>query len=201
VDREGNPRGPRIAPGAALLAALLCAGCGYNQVIDRDEAVKAAWAEVQNQYQRRADLIPNLVQTVKGAADFEQETLQRVIEARSRVTRLEVDPSIIDDPQRLQEFQSAQDAMSSALSRLLVVVERYPQLRATDAFRELQAQLEGTENRIAVARNRFVEAVAEYNRVVLFFPTSIGSALRGKKERPTFTATAPDAERPPQVQF
>ena len=186
---------------ALLLVALVTGACGYNLVIDRDEDVKAAWAEVQNQYQRRADLIPNLVNTVQGAADFERETLQAVVAARARVGQLQVDPSIIDDPGRLAQFEQAQGELSSALSRLLVVVERYPELRATEAFRDLQVQLEGTENRIAVARGRYVENVAEYNKVVLRFPTSLGSSLRGKTERPTFTATTPGAERAPQVQF
>jgi len=188
---------------AALLlgASLSLSGCGYNEVITQDEAVKAGWAEVQNQYQRRADLVPNLVKTVKGAAAFEKETLQAVVEARAKVGQLKVDSSITEDPAKLQQFQEAQGQLGSALSRLLVVAERYPELKATDAFRDLQAQLEGTENRITVARNRYIEAVAEYNKVVLHFPSSIGASMRGKKERPTFTATAPGADRPPSVEF
>jgi LemA protein len=188
-------------PAALLLLAVLSAGCGYNQVIDRDEDVKAAWADVENQYQRRSDLIPNLVATVQGAADFERETLEAVVQARARATQVQGDPTVIDDPARFKEFEQAQAGLSGALSRLLVVVESYPQLGATAAFRDLQAQLEGTENRIAVARRRFTESVAEYNKVVLRFPTSIGSALRGKKERPTFTATTPGAEQAPRVEF
>jgi LemA protein len=185
-----------------LLAVLfVVSGCGYNQVITEDEKVKAAWAEVQNQYQRRSDLVPNLVKTVKGAANFEQETLQNVVEARAKVGQVKVDQSTIDDAQKLRQFQEAQGELSSALSRLMVVVERYPELKATAAFRDLQAQLEGTENRIAVSRNRFIEAVSAYNQVVLHFPTSIGASLRKKETRPTFEATTPNAEKPPEVQF
>jgi len=186
---------------AGLWLLLLASGCGYNQVIDRDEDVKAAWGEVENQYQRRSDLIPNLVATVKGAADFERETLEAVVQARARATQLQGNPAVLDDPARFKEFERAQANLSSALSRLLVVVESYPQLGTTAAFRDLQAQLEGTENRIAVARKRYTEAVAEYNKVVLRFPTSIGSRMRGKQERPTFAATAPGAEQAPKVEF
>jgi LemA protein len=183
------------------LLASVAAGCGYNQVIDRDEDVKAAWGEVENQYQRRADLVPNLVATVKGAADFERETLEAVVKARAQATQVKADASILDDPARFKEFEQAQGNLSSALSRLLVTVERYPQLTATAGFRDLQSQLEGTENRIAVARRRYTEAVAEYNKVVLRFPTSIGSRMRGKTERPNFSATTPGAEQAPKVGF
>ena len=176
-------------------------GCGYNDVITQDEAVKAGWAEVQNQYQRRADLVPNLVKTVKGAANFEKETLQGVVEARAKVGQMQIDPSIIDDPAKLQQFQAAQGQLGSALSRLMVVVEKYPELKATAAFQDLQAQLEGTENPIAVARKRYIESVAEYNKVVLHFPSSIGASMRGKKERSTFEATAQNADKPPEVEF
>lgn len=184
-----------------LLAMLTLAGCGYNEVITQDENVKAGWAEVENQYQRRADLVPNLVKTVKGAAQFEQETLQAVVEARAQVGQVKVDSSIIDDPARLKQFQEAQGQLGSALSRLMVVAEKYPELKATEAFRDLQAQLEGTENRITVARQRYITAVADYNKVVLHFPSSLGASMRGKKERPTFTATAPNADKPPEVEF
>jgi len=184
-----------------LLVAIGLTACGYNAVIDRDEEVKAAWAEVQNQYQRRADLIPNLVSTVKGAADFEKTTLQQVVQARAKVGQMNVDASVIDDPQKFKAFEQAQGALSSALSRLLVVAERYPELKATQSFRDLQVQLEGTENRIAVARRRYITAVAEYNKVVLRFPTSIGASLRNKKERPTFEATVANADKPPEVKF
>ncbi len=187
----------------ALFAAsflTLASGCGYNEVIDRDEDVKAAWANVENQYKRRADLVPNLVNTVRGAADFEKKTLQAVVEARSKVASMQIDASTIDEPAKLQAFEQAQNQLSGALSRLMVVVERYPQLRATAAFRDLQAQLEGTENRIAVARKRFIEAVSEYNKVVLRFPSSIGASLRGKDVRPTFEGD-PANETPPTVGF
>jgi LemA protein len=183
-----------------VLLTLSASGCGYNEVIDRDEDVKAAWAEVQNQFQRRADLVPNLVKTVKGAAGFEQETLQKVVDARSRVGQLNVDASTLDDPQKLKTFEQAQGQLGSALSRLLVVAEKYPELKATEAFRDLQVQLEGTENRISVARKRFIEQVGEYNKVVLRFPTSIGASLRGKAERASFTASE-GADKAPEVNF
>lgn len=192
-----------LARGLPFLLALLALqlfGCGYNQVIDQDEQVKAAWADVQNQYKRRADLVPNLVNVVKGAAQFEQDTLQKVVEARSKVAGVKVDPTTIDDPAELQRFEQAQAQLSSALSRLLVVVERYPDLKSTHGFRDLQAQLEGTENRIAVSRKRYIESVAEYNKTVQRFPTSIGASLRGKSVRPTFEGT-PEAEKVPEVKF
>jgi LemA protein len=191
----------RFASVLALFAVgLLGSGCGYNEVIDRDEQVKAQWAEVQNQYKRRADLVPNLVKVVQGAANFEKDTLQKVVEARSNVAGIKVDSSIIDDPERLKQFEAAQNKLSGALSRLLVVSENYPDLKATGAFRDLQAQLEGTENRIAVARGRYIESVAEYNKSVLRFPTSIGASMRGKKERPTFTGSAED-EKAPEIKL
>jgi LemA protein len=187
---------------ALLLTVLLgLSGCGYNEIIDKDEAVKGAWAEVENQYQRRSDLVPNLVRVVKGAANFEQETLTKVIEARAKATSVTVDASTIDDPAKLKQFEQAQGELSSALSRLLVVSENYPELKATEAFRDLQVQLEGTENRITVARGRFIASVAAYNATVLKFPTSIGAKIRGKNERPTFTATTPGADRAPQVEL
>jgi LemA protein len=179
---------------------LTLAGCGYNEVIERDEDVKAAWAEVENQYKRRADLVPNLVNAVKGAAGFEQETLTKVVEARSKVAGLKVDESVISDPQKFQQFEQAQNQLSGALARLMVVVEKYPELKATDQFRDLQAQLEGTENRIAVARKRYIDAVAAYNKTVQLFPSSLGASLRGKEVRPTFQGT-PGQENPPEVKF
>jgi LemA protein len=186
---------------ALVLLALGLSGCGYNSIQGADEAVKAAWAEVQNQYQRRMDLIPNLVATVKGAADFEKETLEAVIQARASATSVKMDPSILDDPEAFKKMQAAQGEISSALSRLLVVSERYPELTATAGFRDLQAQLEGTENRITVARKRYVDSVAEYNKLVRFFPTNLTARfLLGAKERATFEAT-PGAEKPPEVQF
>jgi LemA protein len=174
----------------SLLFAAATSGCGYNEVIERDEAVKAAWAEVENQYQRRSDLVPNLVRVVKGAADFEKSTLEAVVQARSKVGSIQVDSSTIDDPAKLKQFEQAQGELSSALSRLLVVSEN-----------DLQTQLEGTENRITVARRRFIQSVADYNGTVLKFPTSIGARMRGKSERPTFVATTPGADKAPEVAF
>jgi LemA protein len=190
-----------VAALALGLAVPAVSGCGYNEVITQDESVKASWAEVQNQYQRRADLVPNLVNTVKGSASFEKETLESVVSARSRVGQLSVNASTIDDPQKFKEFQEAQGQLGSALSRLMVVVEKYPDIKSTAAFQDLQAQLEGTENRIAVARKRYIESVAEYNKVVLHFPSSMGAGMRGKKERPTFEATTANADRAPEVKF
>jgi len=188
---------------SALLAAVLAVslfGCGYNEIIDRDEQVKASFAEVQNQYKRRADLVPNLVATVKAAGQFEQDTLTKVVEARSKVAGLKIDASTIDDPQKLKQFEAAQNELSGSLSRLLVVAEQYPNLKATEGYRDLQAQLEGTENRITVARKRYIDDVAEYNAVVQKFPTSIGASMRGRAVRPTFEA-APGAENAPEVKF
>lgn len=183
-----------------LLVALSTASCGYNEVIDRDEDVKGAWAEVENQYKRRADLVPNLVQTVKASAAFETDTLQKVIEARSKVSQIKVDSSTIDDPAKLKQFEQAQNQLSGALSRLMVVVEKYPELKSTEGFRDLQSQLEGTENRIAVARNRYIGSVAAYNKTVQLFPSSIGASLRHKGVRPTFEGE-PGTEKPPEVKF
>jgi LemA protein len=182
----------------ALLTVLGASGCGYNAVMERDEEVKAAWAEVQNQYKRRADLVPQLVQVVKAAASFEQQTLSAVVEARASVGGIKVDQSVIDDPQKLAAFEAAQNKLTGALSRLLAVSENYPDLKASAGYRDLQAQLEGTENRIAVARGRFIESVAAYNKVVVLFPSSIGAGMRGKKERPTFSGD-PAHEKPPEL--
>jgi LemA protein len=182
----------------SVVLVLGLTSCGYNEVIERDEDVKASWAEVQNQYKRRADLVPSLVKVVKGAADFERTTLKEVVDARSNVAGIKVDASVIDDPKKLEAFEAAQAKLTSALSRLIAVAENYPDLKASAAFRDLQAQLEGTENRIAVARKRYIENVAEYNKVVLRFPSSIGASLRGKRERPTFTGSPAD-EKPPEI--
>jgi LemA protein len=195
------PRAGQVWLASLMVLMLGVASCGYNEVIERDEAVKGAWAEVENQYQRRADVVPNLVRVVKGAANFEKETLQAVVEARSKVGSVQVDASTIDDPKKLQQFEQAQGQLSSALSRLLVVAERYPELKATEGFRDLQVQLEGTENRIAVARKRFIDTVSQYNQTVLKFPTSLGAGMRGKTVRPTFTATTPGADKAPQVEL
>ncbi len=181
--------------------ATIASGCGYNAVIDKDQAVQASWAEVQNQYQRRADLVPNLVNVVKGSAKFEQDTLTAVVEARSKVAGLKVDKSVLDDPAAFKRFEESQKQLGGALSRLLVSVERYPDLKASQSFRDLSAQLEGTENRIAVARRRYIESVAAYNAVVLKFPTMIGAKLRGMDVRPTFQATTENADKAPKVEF
>jgi LemA protein len=179
----------------------LSTGCGYNSVIDKDEAVKAAWAEVGSQYQRRADLVPNLVATVKGAANFEEKTLTEVLDARSSALAVRVDPSIVDDPARLKQFEDSQQRLGGALSHLIAVSEAYPDLKATAAYRDLMAQLEGTENRIAVARGRYIQAVADYNILVQRFPTSIGASIRGRGVRPTFSPTAAGSDVPPKVSF
>jgi len=182
-------------------ALLLVSGCGYNDLQGLDEEVKGAWAEVQNQYQRRADLIPNLVATVKGAANFEQETLQKVIEARSAATSIKLDANALSDPAMFKKFEDAQRNLSGALSRLLVVVEKYPDLKANQNFRDLQAQLEGTENRITVARGRYSKAIVEFNTKVRSFPTNLTAQyLLGIKVRENFSADEA-AQKPPQVKF
>jgi len=191
---------PMVRAFLLSLVGLLTVSCGYNEVIDKDEDVKSAWSEVQNQYKRRADLVPNLVNVVKGSAAHEKDTLTAVVEARASVGKVSVDASTIDDPQKLQEFEAAQNKLSGALGRLLAVSEAYPDLKANAQFRDLQAQLEGTENRIAVARRRYIESVAEYNKTILRFPTSIGASMRGKKERPNFTGNPAD-ENAPTVKF
>jgi LemA protein len=184
-----------------LALALLLSACGYNAIQSADESVKAAWGEVQNQYQRRMDLIPNLVNTVKGAANFEKETLEAVIQARANATSIKMDASVIDNPAEFQKLQAAQGQLSTALGRLLAVSERYPELTATAGFRDLQAQLEGTENRITVARKRYVESVADYNKLVRSFPTNLTARFIAHAElRPSFEATA-GAEKPPEVKF
>lgn len=190
----------RSVPFALVLLAVTVAGCGYNDIQRSDEAVKAAWAEVQNQFQRRMDLIPNLVNTVKGAASFEQETLTAVIEARSQAAGLKMDASVLEDPAAFQRLQQVQSQLGSALQRLMVVVERYPELQAVGRFQELQAQIEGTENRIAVARRRFIEQVASYNTLVRVFPSNLTARVIGASSKPTFEA-ASGAESAPEVQF
>jgi LemA protein len=185
----------------ALGLFLSVTGCGYNELQGLDEEVKGAWAEVQNQYQRRADLVPNLVAVVKGAAKFEQETLTQVIEARSKATAVKLDAAALSNPELFRRFEEAQRGLSSALSRLLVVVERYPDLKANQNYRDLQAQLEGTENRIAVARKRYIEQIAEYNKGVRFFPTNLTARyLLGLQVRETFSADEKVAT-PPEVKF
>ncbi len=175
-------------------------GCGtYNGLVSKDENVKEAWAKVQSQYQRRADLIPNLVNTVKGAADFEKSTLEGVIEARSKATQTTISPENLT-PENIQKFQAAQDGLSSALSRLLVTVERYPELKANQNFLELQAQLEGTENRITLARNDFNSAVREFNQSVRAFPTNLLAGMFGFSPKNMFEASE-GAQNAPAVQF
>jgi LemA protein len=181
----------------ALLVALPMVG-GYNRLVSLEEAVKTAWSQVENVYQRRADLIPNLVETVKGARDFERDTLTAVVEARAKVGQVSF--RTVPSPGEMQQFQAAQDGLSSALSRLMVVVERYPELKATEAFRDLQSQIEGTENRITVERKRFNEAAQAFNTARRRFPTVIVASLFGFNEKPYFQAT-PGSERPPQVKF
>ncbi len=172
---------------AIVAATVLLSGCGYNTLQSTDEQIKASWAEVVNQYQRRADLVPNLVNTVKGFAAQEQQVLLGVTNARARVGAIQATPELIDNPEAFAKFQAAQGQLSSALSRLLVVVERYPQLKSDANFRDLQAQLEGTENRIAVARNRYIKAVQQYNVVVRQFPSNLTAMVFGYKEKPQFT--------------
>jgi len=186
----------------ACLAALALSGCGYNAFQQKDEEVKAAWADVLNNYQRRNDLIPNIVATVKGEASFEQETLTKVIEARARATSIQATPDLINDPEAFQKFQQAQGQLSGALSRLLVVAEQYPNLKANQAYQDLRVQLEGTENRIAVSRNRYIKAVADYNVLARSFPTNLTAMMFGYKVKPSF---APQNEAqisvPPTVNF
>ncbi|MBP6646715.1 MAG: LemA family protein [Burkholderiaceae bacterium] len=188
----------------ALLTAtaLSLSGCGYNTFQSGDEQVKASWAEVLNQYQRRADLIPNLVSTVKGEASFEQGTLTKVIEARAKATSIQATPELINDPAAFQKFQQAQGELTGSLSRLMVVSEQYPNLKANQAFRDLQAQLEGTENRITVARNRYIKAVQEYNVTVRSFPSNLTAMVFSYKEKPSFTVENGKAiSAPPTVDF
>ena len=184
----------------ALLASLT--GCGYNDFQRLDEQTKSAWSEVLNQYQRRADLVPNLVATVKGEANFEQETLTRVIEARARATAVQVTPETLNNPEAFQKFQQAQGELSSALSRLLVVSERYPDLKANQSFRDLRVQLEGTENRITVARNRYIQAVQEYNVLARSFPTNLTAMVFHYQPKATFTVqNEAQISVPPTVDF
>jgi LemA protein len=169
------------------LALFLLGGCGYNAIQGKDESVKAAWAEVINQYQRRADLVPNLVRTVQGYAQHEEETLTKVTEARASVGRVALSPADLSDAAKVQQFQAAQGELSGALSRLMVVSERYPDLKANDLFKDLQAQLEGTENRITVARNRYIAAVQDYNTFIRSFPENMTAKMFGYAPKANFT--------------
>jgi LemA protein len=184
------------------IAVLGISGCGYNAIQKQDEQVKASWSEVLNQYQRRADLVPNLVNTVKGFASQEKDVLTRVTEARAGVGSVQASPELINDPQAFSKFEAAQAQLTSSLSRLLVVSENYPQLKSDANFRDLQAQLEGTENRIAVARNRYIKAVQDYNVTVRSFPSNLTASVFGYKEKPNFSVSNEAAvSRPPQVNF
>lgn len=191
--------GVLAALGAAVLLIVIVAGFGYNRLVARGQAVDATWAQVQNVYQRRADLIPNLVQTVQGAANFEKSTLTEITEARASVGKIQIN-NAPTEAARLAEFEQAQSRLSSALSRLLVVVEKYPDLKANANFRDLQAQLEGTENRITVERGNFNGAVQGYNTAIKSFPEVFFAGMLGFKERPYFSAK-PGADEPPKVNF
>jgi LemA protein len=185
-----------------LAATLLLNGCGYNTLQSGDEQVKASWSEVVNQYQRRADLVPNLVNTVKGYAAHEKEVLTQVAEARSRAGAIQVTPELLNDPAAFARFQQAQGQLTGALSKLIAVSENYPQLKADAGFRDLQAQLEGTENRIAVARNRYIKAVQDYNVTVRTFPTNLVAKMFGHSVKPNFTVENERAiSTPPTVNF
>ena len=187
---------------ATLVATLGLGGCGYNTLQSTDEQIKAGWAEVVNQYQRRADLVPNLVNTVKGFAAQEQQVLLGVTNARSKIGSIQATPELVNDPAAFQKFVAAQGELTSALSRLLVVAENYPQLKSDANFRDLQAQLEGTENRIAVARNRYIKAVQEYNVVVRSFPSNLTAMLFSFKEKAQFTVENEKAiSQAPKVDF
>lgn len=186
----------------AVFLALGVSGCGYNAFQRNDEQIKSAWSEVLNQYQRRADLIPNLVNTVKGFAAQEKEVLLGVTNARAKVGSIQATPELVNNPEAFSKFQSAQGELSGALSRLLVVAENYPQLKSDANFRDLQAQLEGTENRIAVARNRYIKAVQEYNVTVRSFPSNLTAMVFGYKEKPNFTVeNEKEISKPPKVDF
>lgn len=190
----------RIFIGVALVSLL--SGCGYNAIQQKDEAVKAAWAEVLSQYQRRADLIPNIVSTVKGEASFEQQTLQNVIEARARATAIQATPELVNNPEAFAKFTQAQGQVSSALSRLLVTVENYPNLKANAAFQDLRTQLEGTENRIGIARNRYIKSVEDYNSFIRQLPQNLTAMVFGYQQKAQFAVENEAAiSKPPTVDF
>ena len=185
-----------------LAATLTLSGCGYNDFQRLDEQSKAAWSEVLNQYQRRADLVPNIVATVKGEANFEQETLTKVVEARAKATAIQVTPETLNNPEAFSKFQQAQSELSSALSRLMVVSERYPTLQANQAFRHLRVTLEGTENRITVARNRYIQTVQEYNVLARSFPNNLTAMVMGYKPKANFSVqNEAEISKPPVVDF
>ena len=192
----------RILVAFALAGSLLLGGCGYNDFQTKDEQVKAAWSEVLNQYKRRADLIPNLVSVVQGFAAQEKDVLLGVTQARSKVGSIQMTPEALNDPNAMKNFQAAQGDLSSALSRLMVVVENYPQLKSDANFRDLQAQLEGTENRITTARNRYIKTVQDYNILARQFPTNLTAMIFGYKEKANFTVENEKAiAEPPKVDF
>ena len=192
----------KITTAAVLTATLALSGCGYNDFQKLDESVKASWSEVLNQYQRRSDLIPNIVATVKGEAGFEQETLTKVIEARSKATSIQATPELINNPEAFKKFQAAQGELTGALSRLMVVSEQYPNLKANAGFQDLRVQLEGTENRVTVARNRYIKEVASYNVLTRSFPTNLTAMMFSYAVKPSFTvANEAQISAPPQVNF
>jgi LemA protein len=192
----------RLLAALALGATTLLAGCGYNDFQRLDEQTRAAWSEVLNQYQRRADLIPNIVATVKGEANFEQETLTKVIEARAKATSMQVTPETLNNPEAFDRFQKAQGELGGALSRLMMVSEQYPNLKANQGFQDLRVQLEGTENRITVARNRYIKAVQEYNVLARKIPTNLTAWVFSYELKPTFTvANEAAVSAPPAVSF
>ncbi|MGO9933972.1 MAG: LemA family protein [Steroidobacteraceae bacterium] len=192
----------RLAFAWLALAGILLSGCGYNSIQTQDEQVKSAWSEVLNQYQRRADLIPNLVKTVQGYAAQEQTVLLGVTQARAKVGSIQMTPELVNDPAALAKFQAAQGELSGALSRLLVVTENYPQLKSDQNFRDLQAQLEGTENRITVARNRYIQSVQGYNSFIRSFPVNLTAMMFGYKTKPNFSVENEAAiSKPPSVDF
>src|SRR5688572_28610328 len=185
-----------------VLFSALLTGCGYNRLQQQDETVTSAWSEVLNQYQRRADLVPKLVNTVKGAVAAEKDILDSVVEARARATSIQATPELVNNPQAFQQWQAAQGELSSALARLMVVVERYPDLKSISGFNDLRAQLEGTENRIAVARKRYIDDVQTYNTTVRSFPTNLTAKLFGHKVKPNFTVeNEAEISKPPSVDF
>lgn len=185
-----------------VLFSALLTGCGYNRLQQQDETVTAAWSEVLNQYQRRADLVPNLVNTVKGAVAAEKDILDSVVEARARATSIQATPELVNNPQAFQQWQAAQGELSSALARLMVVVERYPDLKSISGFDDLRAQLEGTENRITVARKRYIDGVQAYNTTVRSFPTNLTAKMFGHQVKPNFTVeNEAEISRPPPVDF
>lgn len=192
----------KLIPVLLLVLSASLGGCGYNQLQSKDEQITASWSEVVNQYQRRADLIPNLVNTVKGYAAHEKEVLTEVTQARAAATSMQVTPEVLNDPAAFARFQEVQGALSGALSRLLLVSENYPTLKADASFRDLQAQLEGTENRITVARNRYIQAVQDYNVTVRSFPSNLTAMVFGHKVKPNFTVeNEREIAQPPKVDF